>query len=158
MKEPLIDLSKKELENSKLVLRAVLANTYVLHLKTRIFQWNIDGEDSLEYRQLFEEEYQQLLKNIDRVATRLRILGLYVPNNTAEMMHMSEIAEEGNLLRPRNMIEVLLADHETLIRSIRDGLRQLSSSTSFDDGTKLILKEILINHEKTAWKLRCLLS
>lgn len=158
MIKPNIDLGTKELGTSKMVLTNLLANTFVLYLKTHTYHWNVEGDAFVEYHEMFEQQYRETWEAMDSIAERLRMIGFYAPTNSKELMHTSEIAEDGSILRPKNMVEVLHADHQTIIRSIRSGLKQISSNSSFDDGTKQLLKERLASHEKTAWVLRSLLS
>lgn len=158
MIKPEINLTTQELGTSKMVLTNLLANSFVLYLKTHIFHWNVEGEQSLEYHELFEKQYRELWEAVDQIAERLRMIGFYAPTSSKELMHTAEIAEDGNILRPRNMIEVLHADHQTIINSIRDGMKQMSSNSSFDEGTQELLKQRISYHEKTAWILRSLLS
>ena len=158
MIKPNINLTTQELGTSKMVLTNLLANSFVLYLKTHSFHWNVEGDQALEYHELFEVQYREIWEAIDIIAERLRMIGFYAPASSKELMHTSEIVEDGNILQAKNMIEVLHADHQTIIKSIRDGLKQMSSNSSFDEGTIELLKARLASHEKTAWILRALLS
>jgi starvation-inducible DNA-binding protein len=55
------------------------------------------------------------------------------------------------------MVADLLADHETLIRSLRADV-ETTASTYNDAGTSGFLTGLMEQHEKTAWMLRALLS
>jgi starvation-inducible DNA-binding protein len=51
------------------------------------------------------------------------------------------------------MVGVLLADHEALIRTLRAGAR--AADEKFDDaGTNDFLVGLMASHEKNAWMLR----
>jgi len=52
-------------------LAALLANEYVLSLKTRKAHWNVQGIDFADKHALFEEQYNQLSEIVDDVAERI---------------------------------------------------------------------------------------
>ncbi len=54
------------------------------------------------------------------------------------------------------MIANLLADHETVIRSLRKGIEVCDDVD--DDGTEDFLTQLMEKHEKTAWMLRATLE
>ena len=60
-------------------LSRVLADTYMLYLKTHNFHWNVEGANFRNLHLMFEEQYQALWKSLDELAERIRALGQYAP-------------------------------------------------------------------------------
>ena len=132
------------------LLNITLADEVVLTTKTRGAHWNVRGVDFFELHALFEAQYQ-LLNNIsDEIAERVRMLGGFATDSLEEFLRLSRLDEHPdhvpNLLR-------LLADHETLIRYLREDARKVTEEFE-DEGTFDLLIGVMRLHEKIAWILR----
>ena len=64
-------------------LGRVLADTYMLYLKTHAFHWNVEGPMFNTLHAMFMEQYTELWNAVDLVAERIRALGFPAPG-TAE--------------------------------------------------------------------------
>jgi starvation-inducible DNA-binding protein len=64
------------------VLSKVLADTFVLYLKTHNFHWNVEGLQFRGLHEMFEEQYRNLWDSIDDIAERIRALGQLAPGTT----------------------------------------------------------------------------
>ena len=78
-------------------LTKVLADTFVLYLKTHSFHWNVEGPNFHSLHELFEEQYTELWEATDELAERIRALGEYAPNGWADMNKHASLKEAGNL-------------------------------------------------------------
>lgn len=136
-----------------IVLSDVLADQYVLYTKTRNYHWNVTGEDFVQYHKLFEEQYSAIDEDIDEVAERIRALGGKTPATLAEFLKSATLKEHpGKFPSAKAMIANLLADHETIIRTLR---KDIEICDDVDDvGTEDFLTQLMEKHEKTAWMLR----
>lgn len=135
------------------VLSDVMADQYVLYTKTRNYHWNVTGEDFAQYHKLFEEQYSAIDEDIDDVAERIRALGGKTPATLAEFVKAATLKEHpGKYPSAKSMIANLLADHETVIRSLRKAIEICDGVD--DDGTEDFLTQLMEKHEKTAWMLR----
>src|SRR5579871_5977333 len=54
----------------------VLADSYLLYLKTQNFHWNVTGPAFSELHLLFENQYQDLALAVDEIAERVRAIGM----------------------------------------------------------------------------------
>ena len=71
-----------------------------------------------------------------------------------EYLELTRLKEEpAERYDARGMIAALLADHEALIRSLREDLRACSDEHG-DEGTTDFLTGLMQAHEKMAWMLR----
>lgn len=57
------------------LLNKLLADEFVLYVKTRNFHWNVETPNFSELHKFFEGQYEALDETIDEVAERARALG-----------------------------------------------------------------------------------
>lgn len=132
------------------ILNASLANEAVLTQKTRNAHWNVSGKDFFELHILFETQYKQLNEISDKIAGRVRMMGGIAIASFEEFIKHSQIMEHDTEI-PDNLH--LLADHETVIRILRENIRKCSEEYE-DEGTVELLVGVMSLHEKIAWMLR----
>ncbi|PXY01825.1 DNA starvation/stationary phase protection protein [Marinifilum breve] len=135
-------------------LSKLLADEYVLVTKTRNAHWNVGGIDFADKHKLFEDQYNKINEYIDDIAERVRMLGHYPPSKMSSFLKLSELDE--NLSGPNNssaFIQVLLDDHETIIRYMR-GLINPFNDQYDDAGNADFITMLVEEHEKLAWFLR----
>jgi len=111
----------------------------------------------MELHDLFEKHYEQLARVVDDVAERARALEGIPAGSLDEYLKLTRLKEEpAKVYDARGMIAALLADHESLIRNLRQDLRTCADEHG-DEGTMDFLTGIMQAHEKTAWMLRAYL-
>jgi starvation-inducible DNA-binding protein len=148
-----IGLPEKERKTSAHILTELLANEYVLYVKTQKCHWNVESQNFGALHKLFEHQYKELAQAIDTIAERSRALGLRTIGTLEEFIAYSTLKEEpGKNLSDMGMVQELLSDHETIIRDLRD---DLDETAALDDmGTNNFLSDLLEKQEKMAWMLR----
>ena len=137
-------------------LSNVLADTFVLYLKTHNFHWNVTGPMFHTLHQMFEEQYNELWLAVDAIAERMRSLGFIAPGSYAEFNRLTYLQESPVARNASEMIAELLNDHETAARTARSALAV--ARTAVDAPTEDLLTQRLAAHEKAAWMLRSLLA
>ena len=137
-------------------LSQVLANTFILSLKTQSFHWNVTGPMFYTLHSMFEEQYNELWRAGDAIAERIRALGATAPGSYREFAKLTYLRESGAIPSATGMIGELLSDHETSARTVRTALAVARSSV--DAATEDLLTQRLLVHEKAAWMLRSLLT
>ena len=142
-----IDVRKPVVE----ILNASLANEAVLTQKTRNAHWNVSGKDFFELHILFETQYKQLNEISDKLADRVRMLGGVAIAGFGEFLKHAQIKELSSTEIPDNIH--LLADHESVIRIMREDIRKCNEEYE-DEGTVDLLVGVMSLHEKIAWMLR----
>jgi starvation-inducible DNA-binding protein len=133
-------------------LSQILADTYVLYLKTQNFHWNITDSRFHSLHEMFEEQYKQLAEMIDELAERIRTLKQKSPGAMREFLELATIAEAEGDYTGNDMLHMLCHDHETLAVHIRSKIQEATGLG--DEGTGDLLIQQLRMHEKTAWMLR----
>jgi len=141
-----IDVRKPVIE----ILNASLANEAVLTQKTRGAHWNVSGTSFFELHILFETQYKQLNEISDKIAERVRMLGGMTIASFEEFLKHTRLYEHSTEV-PEKLH--LLADHETVIRFLREDIRKCSEEYE-DEGTVELLIGVMSLHEKIAWMLR----
>ena len=149
-----IGISEANLKKIYTLLNKTLADANIFYIKLRKFHWNIKGPDFMEYHLLFEKQYEGVEKAIDEIAERISSLGGVAIGTTSEFAKMSQLKEAaGKVPTEDQMLKELLADHETMIRSLRDSIEKCDEDYK-DAGTADFLTDLIREHEKNAWKLR----
>lgn len=139
-------------------LSKILADEFVLSLKTRRAHWNVEGPDFHAKHLFFEGQYNELDAVIDTLAERIRSVGHYAPASLKDYLRLTHLSEE---IREKNdsqgFIKELLRDHESIIIHIRENVD--GYVTAFRDaGSSDFLTNLLEMHEKMAWMLRAHLA
>lgn len=136
------------------LLAHLLADTYVLYVKTQGFHWNVTGPHFYELHKMFEEQYKDLAQAIDLIAERIRALGFSAPGSFAQLLEMTDLQEEQGIPGTEEMVQQLLADHEAIVATLR---AEIPTVAEFDDEVSAgVMAERMAMHEKTAWMLRSL--
>ncbi len=140
------------------LLNTLLADEYLLYTKTRNYHWNVIGPQFHDLHVFFEQQVGQLDEAIDAVAERVRALGGAALGTLAEFQKHGRLSEQpGVSLGPKEMVTNLLADHETLIRQLRQDAASCERQF-YDAGSSSFLAGLLEKHEKMAWLLRAFLE
>jgi starvation-inducible DNA-binding protein len=129
-----------------------LAGTYVLYVKTQGFHWNVVGPMFYGLHKLTEEQYQDLAGAADDIAERIRALGHPAPASLSDFLKLSAVDEMTGSHSAKDMVESLIADHETVARSFRDlvGIAEKANDVVTAD----LLTNRIRAHEEAAWMLR----
>ncbi len=137
-------------------LSKVLADTYLLYLKTHNFHWNVEGPRFRSLHQMFEEQYQALWASIDELAERIRALGQYAPGTYAKFEALAAVKETEEIPKCDDMLRALVADNETVVDTIKAGL--FAAETAGDEATAGLLSDRLAYHEKQLWMMKSTLA
>jgi starvation-inducible DNA-binding protein len=137
-------------------LADIVADTYVLLVKTQGYHWNVVGPLFVSLHKLTEEQYEDLFAAGDELAERIRTLGYPAPASLRAMIKDSRISEAKGNPTAEEMVENLVADHETLVRHLRE-ITEVAEE-SHDQGTADMLTERLKAHEKAIWMLRAIVA
>ena len=137
-------------------LSRLLADTYVLYLKTHSFHWNVEGPMFQTLHQMFMDQYTETWNAIDLIAERIRSLGEYAPGTYREYARLTRIKETEGVPRAEEMIRLLIDGQEAVVRTAREALSVADEAN--DQPTLDLLTQRMQVHEKNAWMLRSLLK
>jgi len=133
-------------------LSKLLADTYVLYLKTHNFHWNVKGPRFRELHLMWEEQYTAMWQDVDIIAERIRSLGEPAPGTYKQYNELATVKEVEGVPDADTMLAELVNGHETVVRTARAALPV--ASEAHDEVTVDLLTQRLEFHEKTAWMLR----
>ncbi len=152
-----IGISKENRQKSADLLNTLLADENVLYAKTRNFHWNITGDNFYGLHILLEKQYKELDVIVDDTAERIRQLGHFAVGTMTDYLKLTHLLEVNHAdLTARTMLEILVNDHETIIRILRKDV--IKEEACQDSGTADFATTLLEKHEKMAWMLRSHLS
>ena len=137
-------------------LSKLLADSFVLYMKTHSFHWNVKGPMFNSLHLMFEEQYTEQWNALDEIAERIRMLGEIAPGTFAEFQALSSIPETSKALEAKEMIAQLVEGQESVIRTAR-GIFDFLDKVH-DEPTADLITQRVAQHEKNAWMLRSLLE
>ena len=155
MKSKIVVIKKKPV---KLVeaLSHILADTYMVYLKTQNFHWNVISPHFYSLHKLFEEQYKQLAEALDVIAERIRALRARAPGSFTEYLKLTSLHEAHGYPDSDKMVMELLHDHEHLAKNLHEAMQVAKDHD--DEVTMDLFIERKTEHDKTAWMLRSILG
>jgi starvation-inducible DNA-binding protein len=158
MKSQPINIGIPEENRKKIAdgLSKLLADTYTLYLKTHNFHWNVTGPMFNTLHLMFEQQYMELALAVDLIAERIRALGIVAPGTYRDFAALTRISEEEGIPKAEEMLAILVADQETVVRTARE-IFPLADEVNDETSADLLTQRMQV-HEKTAWMLRSMLE
>jgi starvation-inducible DNA-binding protein len=135
-------------------LSGLLADTYVLLIKTHGYHWNVVGPLFISIHELTEAQYNDLFAAADVLAERIRALGYPAPSSMNELIPLTVVREDTGNPNAETMIERLAGDHETVVQRLRQ-VTEVAEELH-DHVTADLLTERMAFHEKAIWMLRAI--
>ena len=135
-------------------LSKLLADSYMLYLKTHNFHWNVTGPHFSSLHALFEKHYLELAEAVDDIAERIRALGIYAPGSFKQFAEITSITEETGVPNSNDMLKQLVEAQEAVIRTARKAMPIAEAAN--DAPSVDLLTRRMLEHEKNAWMLRSL--
>ena len=147
-----LDTNKKVAEG----LSQLLADTFMLYLKTHNFHWNVRGPMFQTLHLMFETQYTELWNSIDIIAERIRSLDADAPGTFSEFSKLTSIKEEKGIPKAIDMIKILVADNEKVVKTANSVFPV--AEKAYDEPTQDLLIQRINTHEKTIWMLKSMLE
>lgn len=134
-------------------LKAALADSYVLSLKTQNFHWNVTGANFISLHELFGAQYEELSAAIDELAERIRALGEHAPGSFRDFLEITSIdeAEKKSVSAPE-MLKQLVKDHQLILKTLNTALQAFDEAG--DVATVDMLTVRIEAHDKHKWMLQ----
>jgi starvation-inducible DNA-binding protein len=151
-----IGISDKDRKSVCKELNKLLADSYLLYLKTQNYHWNVEGNMFQSLHVLFEQQYQELTQAIDIIAERIRALGEFAPGSLTAFSKISSIKEESAIPSADEMIHNLVHGNEAVVTTAR-AIITLADDCEDEVTTDLMIERMQV-HEKNAWMLRSFIT
>ena len=133
-------------------LSKLLADHYILSLKTHNYHWNVTGPLFYTLHAMFEEQYTELLKAADTIAERIRALGMFAPGSYSSFKNLTSVREAEGVSSAVEMIKQLIIDHETIIKTAQAVFPEATAGQ--DEVTLDLLTQRIEWHENIIWILK----
>lgn len=147
-----IGISEEDRKTIADELSKVLADSYMLYLKTHNFHWNVKGQLFHELHEQFEEQYLELANAIDEIAEGIRALGHRAPGSFKEFSKLTSLKEKMDEPDALEMVRRLAIGNEKVLQTAREAIKPANAAE--DESTVDLLTQRLHLHAKTAWMLR----
>jgi starvation-inducible DNA-binding protein len=133
-----------------------MADAVVLSVKTRAFAWNVAGPFAASLRPMLILQHKDMEITIEEISMRIRFLGNPAPTALGQLLSLSNVREESEVLEWREMIGQLVQDQAIAAQSARQvhNFAELTTDTATQD---LVARRIA-RHERNAWELKALLE
>lgn len=156
--KPDLGMSDDQVQGVVNVLKHLLADEFLLYTKLRNYHWNVTGPQFVQLHELFEKQYDALAEVVDNVAERIRQYGAFAPGTMTEFLELARLEEETINTYPsaRDMVARAVADHEALVRSLREDIETVDDLD--DEGAEDMLIGLMQEHQEMAWFLRAFLE
>lgn len=101
-------------------LNALLADVFVLYMKTKNFHWHISGPHFRDYHLMLDEHAAELLAMTDVIAERVRKLGGTTLRSVGHISRLQRIEDNNaDFVDAQDMLAELREDNQSLIASLR---------------------------------------
>lgn len=147
-----IGINKEHRKEIAGALSRLLADSYMLYLKTHNYHWNVTGELFHPLHEQFEHQYTDLAEAVDGIAERIRALGHKSPGSFMEFSELTSIKEDTEKPPALEMVRRLAVANEQVIRTARQALKPAYEAD--DEATVDLITQRLHVHSKAAWMLR----
>jgi starvation-inducible DNA-binding protein len=101
-------------------LRGLLADVFVLYVKTKNFHWHMSGPHFRDYHLLLDEQSEQIFAMTDDLAERARKIGGTTLRSIGDIARHQRLQDnDEKFVTAHDMLAELTADNQQLTRSLR---------------------------------------
>src|SRR6202161_4251341 len=110
----------EQVKNLSSVLNALLADVFVLYLKTKNFHWHMSGPHFRDYHLLLDEHADQIFAMTDEIAERARKIGAATIRSIGDVARHQRLKDnDEEAVTAKEMLTELRADNQQLTRFLR---------------------------------------
>jgi starvation-inducible DNA-binding protein len=133
-------------------MKVILGTNFGLYFKAHSFHWNVTGPDFAQYHEFLGNLYESIYGNVDTIAEKIRMLGMFAPTSLSRMMELSDIPETENVPDALTMMSILKQDNDRFMVHLRAGI--VAADEANEPAIGNFLQDVLDQHQKHAWMLR----
>jgi len=142
----------EQVKNLSSVLNALLADAFVLYLKTKNFHWHMSGQHFRDYHLLLDEHAGQIFEITDAIAERVRKVGGTTIRSIGHIARLQRIADNDQEFVPaRDMLLELHSDNKAFVESLRAAHDVTSKANEY--ATTSLIEVWIDEAERRAWFL-----
>jgi starvation-inducible DNA-binding protein len=130
----------------------LIADAFVLYVKTKNFHWHLYGPHFRDYHLLFDEQAEAILDSVDAMAERVRKIGGTTIKSIGHIAQLQTIEDDNDdLVPPEKMIRRLAEDNGRMAKAVHEAMAICDKNR--DAGTSNLLQDILDKTERRKWFL-----
>src|ERR1700723_3467353 len=121
-------------------LNALLADVFVLYMKTKNFHWHMSGPHFRDYHLLLDEQSDQIYAMTDPIAERIRKTGGTTLRSIGHIARTQRIKDnDAEYVDPLDMIAELREDNQTLaarlgeVHDVVDEVRDIATASLIEN-------------------------
>lgn len=133
-------------------LKQVLANTYIVFLKTHNYHWNFYGANFYSIHLMLENQYNELFKSIDKIAERITTIGGKAPGDFKSYQKMQIVKDANENLAPQEMLDDLIKSNDQMVVILKECIKITREND--DIATEDLITDEMSNFQKNNWILR----
>ncbi len=146
------DLGKAGVDKIVAALNGLVADAFVLYVKTKNFHWHVSGPHFRDYHVMLDEQADQIFAVIDPLAERVRKIGGTTLRSIAHIGKIQSLKDSNTeRVPPLEMLKELLADNKVVAKAMRKAHALCDEN---EDAATASLLEIYIDEtERRTWFL-----
>jgi starvation-inducible DNA-binding protein len=146
------DLDLESVRNITGALNTLLADVFVLFLKTKNFHWHMSGPHFRDYHLLLDDHADQLFAMTDEIAERVRKIGGTTLRSIGHVCRLQRLPDnDADFVTPPDMLSELHEDEKRLLRIMR-ALHTLCDEAE-DLATASLLENWIDQSQRRGWFL-----
>jgi starvation-inducible DNA-binding protein len=146
------DIDEPSVKEISGALNALLADVFVLYLKTKNFHWHMSGAHFRDYHLMLDDHGDQLFSMTDEIAERVRKLGGTTLRSIGHIARLQRIPDnDADYVTPADMLSELHEDEKALTLSMR-ACHALCDDAG-DIATASLLENYVDQSQRRSWFL-----
>jgi starvation-inducible DNA-binding protein len=133
-------------------LRRLLADVFVLYVKTKNFHWHMSGPHFRDYHLLLDEQSEQIFAMTDGIAERARKIGGTSLRSIGDIARHQRLQDNNEqFVEPHEMLAELTVDNQQLTRLLRS--THAVCDQHYDVATASLIENWIDETERRTWFL-----
>lgn len=146
------DLGGNAVKDISAALSALLADVFVLYVKTKNFHWHVSGPHFRDYHLMLDEQAEQVFGMTDEIAERARKIGGTTIRSIGDIARKQRIEDnDADFVTAEDMLAELRSDNQQLIAEMRT-VHDLCDEHG-DVATASLLENWIDQAERRVWFL-----
>ena len=143
-------------KGSEDILKAAVATTHHLFIKTLHTHWNAVGSRFLTLHEFTEKQYKVMLTHMDLLAEQLRTLGHQVPTDHASLIENSALTDDhAKIYAADKLCYHLASSHDSAVIAFKSYIERIQEK---DPLTADLLTDLAREHSKLNWIYRSIVE
>ncbi|MBB3771708.1 starvation-inducible DNA-binding protein [Angulomicrobium tetraedrale] len=146
------DLGTDATRDVSAALTALLADVFVLYVKTKNFHWHMSGPHFRDYHLMLDDQGEQIFAMTDAIAERARKIGGTTLRSVGHIKRLQRIPDnDAEFVTPEDMLAELAEDNKKLTSILRE---VHAVAEEYNDVATTSLLEVWIDEtERRTWFL-----